>query len=113
MQEHKTGSNALTMWNKTDISRGFVPAGQSTQMIIGATGESDYEIMSVSEALYKRFDLKRVFYSAFINVNNDSTLPVQAGGPPLRREHRLYQADWLLRYYGFEANELLSEKDSF
>ena len=66
MQEHKTGSNALTMWNKTDISRGFVPAGQSTQMIIGATGESDYEIMSVSEALYKRFDLKRVFYSAFI-----------------------------------------------
>lgn len=113
MQEHKTGSNALTMWNKTDISRGFVPAGQSTQMIIGATGESDYEIMSVSEALYKRFDLKRVFYSAFINVNNDSTLPAQAGGPPLRREHRLYQADWLLRYYGFEANELLSEKRPF
>lgn len=113
MQEHKTGTNALTMWNKTDISRGFVPAGQSTQMIIGATGESDYEIMSVSEALYKRFDLKRVFYSAFINVNNDSTLPAQAGGPPLRREHRLYQADWLLRYYGFEANELLSEKRQF
>ena len=91
----------------------FVPAGQSTQMIIGATGESDYEIMSVSEALYKRFDLKRVFYSAFINVNNDSTLPAQVGGPPLRREHRLYQADWLLRYYGFEANELLSEKRPF
>lgn len=113
MQEHKTGSNALTMWNKTDISRGFVPAGQSTQMIIGATGESDYEIMSVSEALYKRFDLKRVFYSAFINVNNDSTLPAQAGGPPLRREHRLYQADWLLRYYGFEAEELLSEKKAY
>ena len=113
MEEHKTGSNALTMWNKTDISRGFVPAGQSTQMIIGATGESDYEIMSVSEALYKRFDLKRVFYSAFINVNNDSTLPAQVGGPPLRREHRLYQADWLLRYYGFEANELLSEKRPF
>lgn len=113
MEEHKTGSNALTMWNKTDTSRGFVPAGQSTQMIIGATGESDYEIMSVSEALYKRFDLKRVFYSAFINVNNDSTLPAQAGGPPLRREHRLYQADWLLRYYGFEANELLSEKRPF
>ena len=79
MEEHKTGSNALTMWNKTDTSRGFVPAGQSTQMIIGATGESDYEIMSVSEALYKRFDLKRVFYSAFINVNNDSTLPAGVG----------------------------------
>lgn len=103
----------LTMWNKISTNRGFVPAGQSTQMIIGATGESDFEIMSVSEALYKKFDLKRVFYSAFINVNNDSTLPALAGGPPLRREHRLYQADWLLRYYGFEANELLSEKRPF
>ena len=88
----------------------FVPAGQSTQMIIGATGESDYEILSVSEALYRKFDLKRVFYSAFIRVNEDSHLPVLPGGPPLRREHRLYQADWLLRYYGFEAQELLSEK---
>ena len=106
-------SGALTMWNKAKTNRGFVPAGQSTQMIIGATGESDFEIISVSEALYKRFDLKRVFYSAFINVNNDSTLPAPAGGHPLRREHRLYQADWLLRYYGFEANELLSEKRPF
>lgn len=87
----------------------FVPAGQSTQMIIGATTESDYQILSVSEALYKKFDLKRVFYSAFIRVNDDSLLPVLPGGPPLLREHRLYQADWLLRYYGFEANELLSE----
>ena len=87
----------------------FVPAGQSTQMIIGATGESDYQILSVSEALYQKFDLKRVFYSAFIRVNEDSHLPVLPGGPPLRREHRLYQADWLLRYYGFEAGELLSE----
>ena len=88
----------------------FVPAGQSTQMIIGATGESDYQILSVSEALYRKFDLKRVFYSAFIRVNDDSNLPDLPGGPPLRREHRLYQADWLLRYYGFEAGELLSEK---
>ncbi len=88
----------------------FVPAGQSTQMIVGATGESDYQILSVSEALYKRFDLRRVFYSAFIRVNDDSALPVLPGGPPLLREHRLYQADWLLRYYGFEAGELLSEK---
>jgi len=88
----------------------FVPAGQSTQMIVGATGESDYQILSVSEALYKKFDLKRVFYSAFVRVNDDSALPILPGGPPLRREHRLYQADWLLRYYGFEANELLSEK---
>ena len=95
-------------WSKTAGGR-FVPAGQSTQMIIGATGESDYQILSVSEALYKKFDLKRVFYSAFIRVNDDSNLPVLPGGPPLRREHRLYQADWLLRYYGFEAKELLSE----
>lgn len=105
--------NGLTQWKHQDISRGFVPAGQSTQMIIGATAESDYEIMAVSEALYQRFDLKRVFYSAFINVNQDSTLPALEQGPPLRREHRLYQADFLLRYYGFRADELLSEKRPF
>ena len=98
----------LTQWRHHDTNRGFVPAGQSTQMIIGAGGESDYEIISVSEALYQRFDLKRVFYSAFINVNQDATLPALESGPPLRREHRLYQADFLLRYYGFEAGELLS-----
>ncbi|MBE5952218.1 MAG: putative DNA modification/repair radical SAM protein [Lachnospiraceae bacterium] len=95
-------------WSQESGGR-FVPAGQSTQMIIGATGESDFQILSVSEALYKKFDLKRVFYSAFIRVNDDSHLPVLPGGPPLRREHRLYQADWLLRYYGFETAELLSE----
>lgn len=88
--------------------RGFVPAGQSTQMIIGASGETDLEIMAVSEALYRKFDLKRVFYSAFLNITNDAALPATADGPPLKREHRLYQADWLLRYYGFEADELLS-----
>ena len=87
----------------------FVPAGQSTQMIIGATPESDYQVMRVSEALYQNFNLKRVFYSAFINVNQDSNLPVLPGGPPLLREHRLYQADWLLRYYDFTVDELLSE----
>jgi len=97
-------------WANQSHTGRFVPAGQSTQMIIGATGESDYQILAVSEALYKKFDLKRVFYSAFIRVNDDSALPVLPGGPPLRREHRLYQADWLLRYYGFEANELLSEQ---
>ena len=74
----------------------FVPAGQSTQMIIGASGESDYEIVSVAESLYRRFELKRVFYSAFVRVNEDSLLPALPGGPPLLREHRLYQADWLL-----------------
>lgn len=110
---HNAAGTGLSQWNRQDTSRGFVPAGQSTQMIIGATGESDYEIMAVSEALYQRFDLKRVFYSAFINVNQDSTLPALEQGPPLRREHRLYQADFLLRYYGFRADELLSEKRPF
>ncbi|MDY3918974.1 MAG: putative DNA modification/repair radical SAM protein [Candidatus Limivivens sp.] len=88
----------------------FVPAGQSTQMIIGATAETDYQIVTTAENLYRKFDLKRVFYSAFVRVNDDSSLPVLPGGPPLLREHRLYQADWLLRFYGFQAEELLSEK---
>lgn len=88
----------------------FVPAGQSTQMIIGATGENDYQILNTAESLYQKFDLKRVFYSAFVNVNEDTSLPMLPQGPPLLREHRLYQADWLLRFYGFEAKELLSEK---
>ena len=79
-------------------------------MIIGATGETDYQIMAVSEALYQRFAMKRVFYSAFINVNQDSALPKTVDGPPLLREHRLYQADFLLRFYGFQTDELLSEK---
>lgn len=88
----------------------FVPAGQSTQMIIGATPESDYQIMAVAENLYQKFDLKRVFYSAFVHINDDKALPALPGGPPLLREHRLYQADWLLRFYGFKANELLNEE---
>lgn len=88
----------------------FVPAGQSTQMIVGATPESDYQIMTVAENLYQKFDLKRVYYSAFVSVNEDKELPALPGGPPLLREHRLYQADWLLRFYGFEAQELLSEE---
>lgn len=92
----------------------FVPAGQSTQMIVGATPESDYQVLSVAEALYQRFDLKRVFYSAYIALNEDSCLPAVGTKPPLLREHRLYQADWLLRFYGFQANELLSpERPNF
>lgn len=87
----------------------FVPAGQSTQMIIGASGENDFQIMKVAEKMYKTYEMKRVFYSAFIRVNDDSLLPALPGGPPLLREHRLYQADWLLRFYGFETDELLSE----
>ena len=88
----------------------FVPGGQSTQLIVGATPESDYQMVTVAEALYRNFGLKRVFYSAFIKVNEDSILPDLPDGPPLLREHRLYQADWLMRYYGFRASELLSEK---
>lgn len=88
----------------------FVPAGQSTQMIVGATKENDYQILSVAEALYQSFDLKRVFYSAYVALNEDSKLPAIGTKPPLLREHRLYQADWLLRYYGFNAEELLTEE---
>lgn len=88
----------------------FVPAGQSTQMIIGATPETDFQVMQVAEGLYQNFGLKRVFYSAFVNVNQNSALPMLPGGPPLLREHRLYQADWLLRFYGFTAGELLDER---
>lgn len=89
----------------------FVPAGQSTQMIIGATPETDFQIIHVAEALYKKFGLKRVFYSAFVHVNEDASLPARTGeGPPLLREHRLYQADFLLRYYQFQAGELLTEE---
>jgi len=90
--------------------RGFVPAGQSTQLVIGASPESDYTILNLSEALYRSFSLKRVYYSAYVPVTaSDARLPVAE--PPLRREHRLYQADWLLRFYGFNAGELLSEKN--
>ncbi len=88
----------------------FVSGGQSTQVIVGATPESDWQILNVAESLYQKFDLKRVFYSAFVNVTGDKALPALPGGPPLLREHRLYQADWLLRFYGFRASELLDEE---
>ncbi|ASQ89802.1 putative DNA modification/repair radical SAM protein [Prosthecochloris sp. GSB1] len=87
----------------------FSPAGQSTQMIIGASPESDYQILSLSQGLYRKMNLKRVYYSAYVPVNEDNRLPVLAT-PPLLREHRLYQADWLLRNYGFSADEILSEE---
>ncbi len=104
--------------NKEDIvlyrnAPRFVAGGQSTQMIIGATPESDFQIINVAESLYQKFQLKRVFYSAFVNVTRDKLLPALPGGPPLLREHRLYQADWLLRFYGFRAEELLDEKRPF
>jgi len=108
----ETGHYRLSLLEQVGrpTGRGFAAAGQSTQMIIGATPETDYQLVSVAEALYQKFDLKRVFYSAFVKVNDDSNLPDLPGGPPLLREHRLYQADWLMRYYGFAAGELLTEK---
>ena len=89
----------------------FAPAGQSTQMIVGATAENDYQILRLTEGLYHRYSLKRVFYSAYIPVSGSPLLPApQEFKPPLLREHRLYQADWLLRFYHFRAEEILSEE---
>lgn len=88
----------------------FVPAGQTTQLIVGATPETDLKIMKLSESLYQKIKLKRVYYSAYISVNQDKNLP-SLNTPPLLRENRLYQADWLLRYYGFKADELLDEQN--
>ena len=92
---------------KDNHSRKFVPAGQSTQMIIGATKESDLDIMSKSSNMYDKYNLKRVFYSAYIPVNKDNLLP-NLVTPPLVRENRLYQADWLLRFYNFKVEDLLN-----
>ncbi|MCL2855118.1 MAG: putative DNA modification/repair radical SAM protein [Defluviitaleaceae bacterium] len=102
--------------NKTDIVKyrnapKFVPAGQSTQMIIGATPETDHQIINLSAALYKKYDLKRVFYSAYMPIVADKNLPALDTKPQLLREHRLYQADWLLRFYHFDAAELLDEQN--
>ena len=90
----------------------FAPAGQSTQMIVGATPESDRHILTLTQALYDKYRLKRVFYSAYIPVSHSKLLPAPEGfQPPLLREHRLYQADWLLRFYHFRAEELLSPEE--
>ena len=87
----------------------FLPAGQTTQMIVGATGESDRHILTLTQSLYDTYHLKRVFYSAYVPVVENTLLPSLDTKPPLLREHRLYQADWLLRFYGFRAGELLDE----
>ena len=100
----------LAPHDMSGLKRRFAPAGQSTQMIIGATGESDYTLLQTTQQLYQGFDLKRVFYSAYIPLNEDDALPGLGTPTPLLREHRLYQADWLLRFYGFQAGELLSEE---
>lgn len=91
----------------------FAPAGQSTQMIIGATGESDKEIMYTANHFYKNYGLKRVYYSGYVPISDDSRLPTIGTGVPLLRENRLYQADWLMRFYGFKVNELLNDTNPF
>lgn len=89
----------------------FVPAGQSTQMVIGATPETDMEIMYSANEYYKNFSLKRVYYSGYIPISYDTRMPVIGTQPPLLRENRLYQTDWLMRFYGFEVQELLNSKN--
>ena len=100
---------------QTTIARkpqAFAPAGQSTQLIVGATPESDFQILSLSAALYRSFSLKRVFFSAYLPVNEDARLPNDSA-VQLDREHRLYQADWLMRFYGFNVSELIDEEHPF
>jgi len=87
----------------------FVPAGQSTQMVIGATPETDKDIMHTADAFYRNFSLKRVYYSGYVPISNDNRLPVLGSQPPLIRENRLYQTDWLMRFYGFHVNEILND----
>lgn len=89
----------------------FVPAGQTTQLIVGASPERDVNILKLSETLYKSFKLKRVYYSGYVPVVNDAKLPSVVTTPPILREHRLYQADWLLRFYGFNAGEILNDNN--
>lgn len=99
-------TESIMKYIKNNRNKTYVPAGQSTQMIVGATKESDLDIMSKSESLYQTYNLKRVFYSAYIPVNKDKLLPTFQM-PPLKRENRLYQADWLLRFYGYKVNDIL------
>ena len=88
-----------------------MPAGQSTQMVIGATPETDMEIMYSADEYYKNFSLKRVYYSGYIPISYDNRMPVIGSQPPLLRENRLYQTDWLMRFYGFNVKELLNSKN--
>ena len=107
------GSEIITAKSEKKIFRkapSFVPAGQSTQLIIGATADTDFKILKLSENLYNKMDLKRVYYSAYVPALKSPKLP-DLKTPPLLREHRLYQADWLLRFYGFNASELLNDRN--
>jgi putative DNA modification/repair radical SAM protein len=91
----------------------FVPAGQSTQMVIGATPESDWQILKLSDGFYKHFNLKRVYYSGYVPISNDNRLPAFGTPVPMVRENRLYQADWLMRFYGYSVDEIVSADDPF
>ncbi|HZH63410.1 MAG TPA: putative DNA modification/repair radical SAM protein [Flavisolibacter sp.] len=91
----------------------FAPAGQSTQMVIGATNENDWQVLKLSDGFYKHMNLKRVYYSGYVPVSNDSRLPAIGTPVPMVRENRLYQADWLLRFYGFEVDEIVTPDDPF
>jgi predicted DNA-binding helix-hairpin-helix protein len=95
-----------------DPGAAILPAGQTTQLVVGASPESDATILGLAENLYLAYDVRRVYYSAFIPAGADSRLPAPAG-PPLAREHRLYQADWLFRFYGFSASEILDPSQPF
>jgi putative DNA modification/repair radical SAM protein len=111
MQRISDSIKALSLQRrKIKTTPSFAPAGQSTQLIIGATPESDLQIMRLSSWLYKKMSLKRVYYSAYVPVNNTANLPALYA-PPLLREHRLYQADWLIRFYGFDISEILDEQN--
>lgn len=91
----------------------FAPAGQSTQVIVGATQENDFQIIQVADHFYNNFNLKRVYYSGYVPISNDARLPAIGAQVPLVRENRLYQADWLMRFYGFKANEILEKDNPF
>lgn len=108
--KNSSDTSRIMEYVKVNRSKSYVPAGQSTQMIIGATDETDYQIMNKSSNLYNSYNLKRVFYSAYVPVNKDSLLP-SLQHPPLVRENRLYQADWLLRYYNFKVTDLLDSNN--
>jgi predicted DNA-binding helix-hairpin-helix protein len=88
----------------------FAPAGQSTQMVIGATPETDLEILYLANGFYKKFNMRRVYYSGYVPISNDNRLPAIGTPVPMVRENRLYQADWLMRFYGFKVNEIVDRQ---
>lgn len=107
----RANKNTLVRETPFKYKEKFAPAGQTTQMIIGAGSETDRQIVKTSESLYRTFKMKRVYFSAYIPVSDSPLLPSVFNAPPLRREHRLYQADWLLRFYGFRADEMFNDEN--